>query len=208
MLKNIVYSIISIIIFFAGVILYGFIIHSKQLPLKKILKEKGILEISEPKIVVDKQHYKLVLYSGKLLIKEYKAVFGKNNAHTKINIRDNITPIGEYKICSIDTTSKYHIFMRLNYPNNKDAANARMNGTISEEEYQKFIRANNQSNCDSVILNRGTPIGIEGIGKFNNIFKNLPFIFNWTNGSIALKNEDIEELYSVVHIGTSVIIRK
>jgi len=208
LLRNIVYSTISIIIFFAGVILYGFIIHSRQIPLKKILKEKGIAEISEPNIIVDRQHYKLALYSGELLIKKYKAVFGKNNARTKINLYDNVTPTGEYKICSIDTASKYHIFMKLNYPNKKDAANARMNGRISEEEYQKIIRANNSGVCDSVILNKGTQIGIEGIGKFNNIFKNLPFIFNWTNGSIALKNEDIEELYSVVNIGTPVIIKK
>jgi len=208
LLRHIIYFIISIIIFFAGVILYGFIIHSRQIPLKEILKEKGISEITNPKIIVDRQHYKLALYSGDLLIKKYKAVFGKNNARTKTNFYDNITPTGEYKICSIDTASKYHIFMKLNYPNKKDVANARMNGTINEKEYQKFIQANNSDICDSVIFNKDILIGIEGIGKFNYIFKNLPFIFNWTNGSIALKNEDIDELYSVVHIGTPVIIRK
>ena len=31
---------------------------------------------------------------------------------------------------------------------------------------------------------------------------------NWTNGCIALKNEDVEELYSYVPVGTSISIRK
>jgi len=32
-------------------------------------------------------------------------------------------------------------------------------------------------------------------------------VFNWTDGSIALSDEDIEEIYSVIKIGTKVIIK-
>jgi lipoprotein-anchoring transpeptidase ErfK/SrfK len=31
---------------------------------------------------------------------------------------------------------------------------------------------------------------------------------NWTNGCIALKNEDIDELYELLPIGAQVVIRK
>jgi lipoprotein-anchoring transpeptidase ErfK/SrfK len=31
---------------------------------------------------------------------------------------------------------------------------------------------------------------------------------NWTNGCVSLKNEDVEDLYSYVPIGTPITIRK
>jgi len=31
---------------------------------------------------------------------------------------------------------------------------------------------------------------------------------NWTNGCISLKNEDVEELYNYVPVGTTITIRK
>ncbi len=208
MLRNIVYSIISIFVFFAGVILYGFIIRSEEEPLREILGANGIVVINSPKIIIDKQHYKLELYSDGKLLKVYKAVFGKSNIHAKKNIYDNITPAGDYKICSIDTTSKYHMFLKLNYPNRIDAANALMDGAITKKEYQEIILTHEENNCMFPKSKLSVEIGIEGIGKFDIIFKNLPFIFNWTNGSIAVSNEDIEELASVVKIGTPVIIKK
>ena len=53
----------------------------------------------------------------------------------------------------------------------------------------------------------GGDIGIHGIGELNYIFKNLPFVFNWTNGSIAMSNENIDEIYSVIKEGTEVVIK-
>jgi hypothetical protein len=53
----------------------------------------------------------------------------------------------------------------------------------------------------------GGNLGLHGIGKFNFIIKNLPFVFNWTNGSIALSDEDIDEIFSIVKVGTKVVIK-
>ena len=39
------------------------------------------------------------------------------------------------------------------------------------------------------------------------IFKNLPFVFNWTNGSIAMSDENIDEIHSVIREGTEVVIK-
>jgi len=52
----------------------------------------------------------------------------------------------------------------------------------------------------------GGDIGIHGIGQLNSIFKNLPFVFNWTEGSIAVSNEEIDELFNVTPKGTTVTI--
>lgn len=53
----------------------------------------------------------------------------------------------------------------------------------------------------------GGNIGIHGIGRLNPIFKNLPFVYNWTDGSIAISNESLDELLSVINTGTQVVIK-
>jgi len=53
----------------------------------------------------------------------------------------------------------------------------------------------------------GGNICIHGIGRLNSIFKNLPFVYNWTDGSIALSNESLDEILSVIKTGTQVVIK-
>ena len=95
--------------------------------------------------------------------------------------------------------------MYLNYPTKKDAAEALKNGVISKEEFNTLNLA--KSDCPPSNTRLGADIGIHGIGEYDFIFKNLPFAFNWTNGSIAMSNENIDELFSVVTLNTHVDIR-
>ena len=141
-----------------------------------------------------------------MLIKYYKAVFGKNSNPVKSSVDDNVTPIGEYVICSIDTVSKFHKTLHLNYPNGRDAAEALKQRYINKDEFNVISLAEKQNVCPPKETALGSEIGIHGIGTYNYIFKNLPFAFNWTNGSIAVSNESIDELYSIVKIGTPVKI--
>jgi murein L,D-transpeptidase YafK len=206
LLKNILYISGSVVIFFAGVVLYGVILNLKEDTLAEALSEKGILELQNVRLFVDKKNYRIELYSNNILIKSYKSVFGKNSNLIKSSADDNVTPIGEYVICSIDTASKYHTFLRLNYPNGRDAAEALKQGYIDADEFNAITLAEKQDACPPKETKLGSEIGIHGIGTYNYIFKNLPFSFNWTNGSIAVSNENIDELYSVVKIGTPVKI--
>ena len=50
-------------------------------------------------------------------------------------------------------------------------------------------------------------IGLHGTGKLNFIFKNLPFAYNWTSGSVAISNEGIRELAAIIKKGTKVVIK-
>lgn len=206
MLKNILYISGSIIIFFAGLILYGIILNIREVTLAEALSEKGLTKLNDVRLVVDRRNYRIELYSDKLLVKTYKAVFGKNTGTIKTSANDNITPIGDYKICSLDTVTKYHKILHLNYPNNRDAAEALKRGYISQDEFNAIILAEQKNECPPKETRLGADIGIHGIGTYNIIFKNLPFSFNWTNGSIAVSNENINELYSVVKAGTAVKI--
>jgi murein L,D-transpeptidase YafK len=206
LLKNILYISGSVVIFFAGVVLYGVILNIKEDTLAESLSEKGIKELQNVRLFVDRKNYRIELYSNNTLVKTYKAVFGKNTNLIKSSVDDNVTPIGDYVICSVDTSLKYHKFLHLNYPNQRDAAEALKQGYINNDEFNVICLAEKESACPPKETRLGSEIGIHGIGTYNFIFKNLPFSFNWTNGSIAVSNENIDELYSVVKIGTVVRI--
>ena len=207
MLRNIIYIIFTILFFFAGIIVYGIIINLREVSLTEALAEKEISEIKNPLIVIDRRNYLLELYLNKVMVKKYDAVFGRHSGSKKISKDDFITPTGEYKICRIDTNYNYYKKLYLNYPNTADAAEALRLKLISQDQFKGIVESNNRNICPYSKSPLGADIGIQGIGEYNFVFKNLPFVFNWTNGSIALSNEDIDEIISVVNIGTRVTIK-
>lgn len=207
MLRNIIYIMSSVILFFIGIVTYGIIINLREVSLTEAMIEKQLMKVTNPSIVIDRRNYSLELYSDTTLVKKYNAVFGRNNASIKLSKNDQVTPIGNYIICRIDTNNTYYKKMYINYPNNLDAGEALKLKTISKEEFLIITNSNKFHKCsyDKTIL--GGEIGIQGIGKYNLIFNNLPFVFNWTNGSAAISNESIDELLSVIGIGTKVTIK-
>jgi murein L,D-transpeptidase YafK len=206
MLKNIIYISASIMFFFAGLIVYGVILNLREVTLAEALNEKKMTRLNDVHLVIDRKNYRIELYSDKILVKTFKAAFGRNSSMMKTSASDNVTPSGEYRICLIDTISIYHKFLHLNYPDEKDAAECFKQGYISKDEYDVIMLSFSKKECPPAETNLGSAIGIHGIGKYNTIFKNLPFSFNWTNGSIAVSDENIDELYSVCKIGTPVKI--
>lgn len=169
--------------------------------------EKGITQLSNISIVVDKSTYRIELYSDTLLIKTYKAVFGKTQGNFKRSKNEKVTPIGNYKICFMDSNFVYHKFIKINFPNSQVAAEALKYGFITKQEHDQIVQSIQDDNCPTQETKLGGNIGIIGIGEFDFVFRNLPFAFNWTDGSIAVSNESIDELYSIVRLGTSVEIR-
>lgn len=198
---------LSIVLFFFGMIVYGVILNSAEITLAEAMRSKGFETLENVNIIIERSKYSLNLYSDTTLVKSYKVVFGKNEKLKKSRANDHATPVGEYRICEIDTANIYYKFLKLNYPNEKDASEALQNGIIDRSEFIAITQAQKKGDCSPSDTNLGANIGIQGIGKYNAIFKNLPFIFNWTNGSIALSNENIDELYSVVELGTKVVIK-
>ncbi len=207
MIRNIVVFGGGIFLFIAGVIVYGIILHVREEPLKKAMREKGFTKLNNVVLIVERKNYSINLYEDTVLIKTYRANFGKNVNVPKTRRGDFATPVGNYIICSIDTNSVYHKFLRLNYPNLNDATEALRKGIISQEIFDKLKYEYYNGDCTSADTRLGGNIGLQGIGRLNYIFKYLPFVFNWTNGSIAVSNENIDEIYSVVKKGTKVVIK-
>jgi murein L,D-transpeptidase YafK len=205
--RNIIYMTIAILLFIGGVVVYGIVLNLRQVTLDQAIQEKGFTKLNSVNLVVDRSTFTINLYEDSTLIKSYRASFGKSLRKSKMRAGDGATPVGEYKICSIDTAYKYYKLFQLNYPNLDDATDALRMGWISQKQFDNIKFQFYYQGCIDYNSALGGNMGIHGIGKFNYILKNLPFVYNWTDGSIAVCDEDLDELYSVIKIGTKVVIR-
>jgi len=206
-LKNIIYLTLAIILFFFGILVYGIILNLREVPLSEAMLKAGFTEIKNPKLIVDRRNYTLGVYEDSVLIKNYKVSFGKSLIEAKTRAEDKATPVGVYKICKIFLNHRYHKYFQINYPNLEDGANALRRGWISQKEFNEIKFQFYYEGCTKYNRLLGGDIGIHGIGELNYIFKNLPFVFNWTNGSIAMSDENIDEIHSVIREGTEVVIK-
>lgn len=206
-LRNVLFTLITILLFLCGVIIYGVILNLREVPLAEAIYNNGFRKLNEVNLIVDRRNYTVNLYEDTVLIKSYRASFGRNLKEKKKKSGDGATPVGVYKICSIENENLYYKFLRLNYPNLDDAAEALRKSWITQKQFNdlKFDFYYEECTDPSTIL--GGNIGIHGIGRLNYIFKNLPFVYNWTDGSIALSNESIDEILSVIKKGTKVVIK-
>ncbi|MFA4923008.1 MAG: L,D-transpeptidase [Ignavibacteriaceae bacterium] len=207
MVKNVLLFTGGLILFLTGSVLYGILLNLREKPLQQEMALKSLTKIENPKIVINRSTFELSLFSDTILVKKYRAVFGRN-AKQKSSEDDNATPIGTYKICEIFATHKYWKLFKITYPNLQDVEAGLVKGSLSQSEYEKLRFDNNYGNCVNPKTKLGGNVGIHGIGELNFLFKNLPFVFNWTDGSIAVSNENIDELYNVVTKGTEVVIIK
>lgn len=142
-------------------------------------------------IIVDKTHYTVQVFYRKKMIRSYKAVFGPNPKMDKCMEGDRCTPEGWFKISSKNPASKYTKFMLLNYPN--DSSYKRFNQLKEKGKIPQTARI-------------GNAIGIHGIWKGGDDM--IEMGVGWTDGCVALKNRDIEELYTFAGVGTKVFIKK
>ncbi len=205
--RNAFYMTAGIFIFIIGVIIYGIILNSTEDSLDEAMIEKGFTELKNVNLLVDRKNFSLSVYEDTVFIKSYRISLGRNVSVPKSRKDDGATPVGEYKICSIDTAHKYYKFLKLNYPNLQDAAEGLRKGIITQSQFDQLKFEFYYEDCPKLETELGGNIGIHGIGRMNFIFKNLPFVYNWTNGSIALKNESIDEILSITGKGTKVVIK-
>lgn len=205
--RNIIYMTAAMLLFMFGVLVYGIILNIREIPLDELMREKGFSKLVDQNIIIDRNNYTLNLYEDTVLVKSYRVSFGRNVHHAKNRVGDEATPIGEYKICAIDSSEIFSLVFRLNYPNIDDASEALRKGWISQKEFNQIKFEFYYEGCTQYNKVLGGEIGIHGIGRLNYIFKNLPFVYNWTNGSIAMSDEDIGELHKVIKVGTKVVIK-
>jgi murein L,D-transpeptidase YafK len=136
------------------------------------------------RMVIEKTAHRLSLYIGGRLLKTYKVALGPNAKGPKEREGDGRTPEGTYVIDSRKRDSSFHRALHISYPNNEDRRRARRLGVAP----------------GGAIMIHGLPNGMGAIGKAH-------LIRDWTQGCIAVTNEEIEEIWRVVPNGTRLEIK-
>ncbi|MBL0358810.1 MAG: L,D-transpeptidase family protein [Chitinophagaceae bacterium] len=136
------------------------------------------------RIIVYKSKSLMEVYSKEQLILTYVIAIGKKPVGAKQFMGDGKTPEGEYRIADKNPNSGWHKNLGISYPNQQDIANAAKLGKPSGGD----------------IKIHGLKNGAFNIGRFHR-WK------NWTNGCIAITNEEMDDLYQHTTVGTVVIIK-
>ncbi|MCZ6893146.1 MAG: L,D-transpeptidase [Gammaproteobacteria bacterium] len=159
-------------------------------------------------IEIKKSQRLLIVREGEEVRKVYRIALGRGGPGNKQRLGDRKTPVGTYRVIGFNDRSKFDFFIRLNYPNVKDAFYGLKSAVISRAEFDRIIGALRRNTLPPQDTSLGGAIGIHGIGPETpeklRIHENL----NWTEGCIALKNEEIRDLRPYIRIGTRVVIRE
>lgn len=135
-------------------------------------------------IVVYKSKHELLAFSNGKLLKTYPIAIGKNPIGKKEYEGDKKTPEGIYFIKDKNPDSGYYKNLGISYPNNEDIENAKRLGKPTGGD----------------VKIHGLKNGAGYISKFHR-WK------DWTNGCIALTDEEVEELFNAVSVGTKIEIK-
>jgi murein L,D-transpeptidase YafK len=154
-----------------------------------ILKD-GLFSSEVPKkadfILVDKTNKRLYLWHKNRVLKSYNVALGFAPSGHKQQEGDGRTPEGIYSINLKNPQSLFFLSLGISYPNAADRKSAAERG-----------------------VSPGGDIMIHGLPndplKFKLVSLIHPF-YNWTDGCIAVSNEEIQEIYSAVNTGTRIEI--
>jgi murein L,D-transpeptidase YafK len=159
------------------------------------------------KLVIWKSHYTLTLYKGDLPVKTYHAVFGRGYQDgDKRMIGDKRTPEGDFYICTMNHSKRFYKFMGLSYPGLKHAELGVQAKLISPAEFASIRKAISERRPPPWDTRLGGAVGIHGKTLDGTVSPRALLSVNWTDGCIALDNADIDEIFSVVSLGTLVTI--
>jgi tetratricopeptide (TPR) repeat protein len=136
------------------------------------------------RVLIEKKERRLTLLSGDRALRSYRIALGGNPNGPKEKKGDNKTPEGTYMIDGRNRDSRYHLSLRVSYPNEKDKRRARELGVAPGGD----------------IMIHGLKNGFSWVGDSHSEL-------DWTRGCVAVTDEEIEEIAQLVPNGTVVEIR-
>ncbi|MGD9587424.1 MAG: murein L,D-transpeptidase family protein [Pyrinomonadaceae bacterium] len=148
------------------------------------------------KIVIRKFDRSLDLYECDRLVRSFPIVLGFSPDLDKEREGDGRTPEGEYLIVVKNPESSFHLSLGINYPGPKDAEAGLAAGLITQAEYHEILDAAENRKLPPQKTALGGEIYIHGGGCEG----------DWTRGCIALANDEMDELFLLVQVGTKVTI--
>lgn len=135
-------------------------------------------------VVINKGARKMYLLHNEEVLREYEVDLGFAPVGAKTVEGDGKTPEGTYVINRRNPNSSYHLSVGISYPNRQDVAEASAAGKRP-----------------------GGEIFIHGQPNDAKARKRAARVDDWTAGCIAVKNDEIEEIFAMVKDGTSISLR-
>lgn len=143
----------------------------------------GHTAIKADAVIVEKSISKLFLMKNGEIIKAYHVAFGANPKGHKQQEGDQRTPEGKYILDYKKPDSAYYKAIHISYPNEQDKRRAAQ----AEVDPGGFIMIHGQKN---------------NFGDLSDFTQK----FNWTDGCIAVSNQEMDEIWSAIDEGTPIEI--
>ncbi|WP_112311342.1 L,D-transpeptidase family protein [Pseudogemmobacter bohemicus] len=128
-------------------------------------------------VIIQKGERKMYLLNNEKVLKKYDVGLGFQPLGHKQFEGDGKTPEGTYYMTFKNPNSRYHLSLYVDYPNVVD---------------KEFARSQNKSPGGEIFIHGGP--------------RNKVSVRDWTEGCIAVTDDQIEEVYSMVNLGTPVHI--
>lgn len=135
------------------------------------------------RIVVEKAARRLTLLRGSEVLTRYSVSLGREPVGHKREEGDGRTPEGRYTVDFKHPRSRFHLALRISYPDAADRDCARRHGVSAGGD----------------IMIHGQPNGLGWLGGWH-------LRRDWTDGCIAVTNAEIETIWARVGVGTPVEI--
>ena len=141
-------------------------------------------QITADRIIIIKHARTMMLMHGGKVLKTYRISLGGEPVGPKRRAGDHKTPEGDYIVDSKKPHSQFYRALHLSYPNAADRARARKLG-----------------------VNPGGDVEIHGLGEKYGWVGSAQRLYDWTDGCIAVTNQQIDQIYEMVPVGTPLEIK-
>lgn len=140
--------------------------------------------VKADRVLVWKAKRKLYLLRDGRVLHRYRVALGREPEGPKRREGDGRTPEGVYRLDWRNPDSRFHRSIHISYPNEDERARAARRGVDPGGQ----------------IMLHGLPDGLEG-------FEETHRRRDWTEGCIAVTNDEMDEIWALVEDGTVIEIR-
>jgi L,D-peptidoglycan transpeptidase YkuD (ErfK/YbiS/YcfS/YnhG family) len=156
----------------------------------------ALADIVNPEIYIYKEKRRLYVVQSGVMVRDYPIGLGSQPVGDKERDGDGRTPEGDFRILRKNLSSQNDKALVLSYPDRKHAELALFDGVITPSEF-KEIEADAAHNAPAAYEKLGGQMSIHAGGAHK----------DWTRGTVALYNSDMDELFKIASTGTPVHIR-
>jgi hypothetical protein len=161
-------------------------------------------QLSNHWIRVSKSEKTLYFYRGTDLVRAIPIDLGYNTFSDKERRGSDLdpdhwrTPEGTFFVAQLNPNSQFYKGFVLNYPATRDAERGLRQGLITTAQYDAIVQAEQTFSMPPMHTLLGGWIMIHGHGTGGRA--------NWTQGCVAVRDEEMDFLWRYVRIGTPVTI--